>query len=430
LRGGEVAGSGILATRVDASIQNRSRHRSASMKESTLHDLIIVGAGASGMMCGIHAGAGDRSVLILEKGRKAGLKILISGGGRCNFTNVWADPRQHYLSDNRHFCISAMRRYEPAAFIDLVESAGIAYHEKKLGQLFCNDSARQIVNLLLKQCQSANVEIKLRSEVTGISPLDDGKFAVVTADETYLGRKVVIASGGLSIPKIASDLAFRTANALAIKVIPPRAALVPLLWNARDKVHFSTLSGIALDARVSCGSTDFRESILFTHRGLSGPGVLQISSYWRPGMTISIDLLPDDNAEQWFAEAREHNPQKRLVSLLKARFPNRFVDLVAEIWFEDNKLGSLSPQQLRDVARLFSEWQFQPSGTEGYRTAEVTLGGIDTNELSSKTFELKKVPGLYAIGEAVDVTGWLGGYNFQWAWASAYSCAQHLYASD
>jgi len=402
----------------------------ASTKASTPRDLIIVGAGASGMMCGIHAGADDRSVLILEKGRKAGLKILISGGGRCNFTNVWADPRQHYLSDNQHFCISAMRRYEPAAFIELVESAGIAYHEKKLGQLFCNDSARQIVSLLLEHCRSANVDIKLRSEVTGISPLDGGGFAVVTADETYTGRKVVIASGGLSIPKIASDLAFRTANALAIKVIPPRAALVPLLWNAQDKIHFSALSGIALDARVSCDGTDFRESILFTHRGLSGPGVLQISSYWRTGMTISIDLLPDENAEQWFADARERNPQKRLVSLLKSRFPNRFIDLVAEIWFEDNKLGSLSAQQLRDVARLFSAWQFQPNGTEGYRTAEVTLGGIDTDELSSKTFELKKVPGLYAIGEAIDVTGWLGGYNFQWAWASAYSCAQHLNFDD
>jgi len=397
------------------------------MQDSPLRDLIIVGAGASGMMCGIHAGSRDRSVLILEKGRKAGLKILISGGGRCNFTNVWADPRQHYLSENRHFCISAMRRYQPAAFIALVESAGIAYHEKKLGQLFCDESAKQVVQILLEQCRLANVEVRLRSEVTQIVPRDDGTFAVTTDSEKYFARKVVIASGGLSIPKIASDLAFRTANALSIKVVTPRAALVPLLWNTRDKPHFKDLSGVSLDASVSCNGAQFRENILFTHRGLSGPGILQISSYWRTGVGINIDLLPDDDAEQWLIEARERNPQKQLSSVLKFRFPNRFIDAISGHWFEDKKVGSLSGQQLREVAHKFSQWEVQPSGTEGYRSAEVTLGGIDTSELSSKTFELKKIPGLYAIGEAVDVTGWLGGYNFQWAWASAYSCAQHLY---
>lgn len=389
------------------------------------YDVIIVGAGASGLMCAIHTGLKGKRVLVLEKGAKPGLKILVSGGGRCNFTNLWADPRQQYLSQNPHFCIAAMRRYEPSAFIDLVEAEGIAWHEKKSGQLFCDDSARQIVKLLMAHCERAGVRVALRSQVNQIIPNGD-RFVVKTATDDFSADKVVIASGGLSMPKIASDLAFRTANSLGLDVVAPRAALVPLVWNSTDKKFFQDLSGISMDASVSCNGQSFRENILFTHRGLSGPAILQISSYWQPGDSVSIDLLPGVDAVQWFEQVRSDNPQQRLVSLLKSKFPNRFVQKVVGSWFEDASLGGCSNGALNQIAQSLQRWQFNPAGSEGYRTAEVTLGGINTSELSSKTFELKKVPGLYVIGEAVDVTGWLGGYNFQWAWASGYSCAQFL----
>jgi predicted Rossmann fold flavoprotein len=280
--------------------------------------------------------------------------------------------------------------------------------------------------MLVAECEAAKVKMSIDTEVTAITPRDDGTFFVQSEGKQLHSRKVVIACGGLSIPKIASDLAFRTANALNIKVVPPRAALVPFTWNSRDKNKYADLSGISIDATLTCGGVSFRENILFTHRGLSGPGVLQISSFWREGASVLINLLPDDNAATWLIRQREKNPQQRLVTLLKTRFPNRLVEQIAGDWFDDIKLGSYSPKQLEQVGRRFNHWEFRPGGTEGYRTAEVTLGGIDTDELSSKTFELKKVVGLYAIGEAVDVTGWLGGYNFQWAWASAYSCAQFL----
>lgn len=396
------------------------------MSKERCYDVVIVGAGASGLMCGIHAGLRGKSVLILEKGAKPGLKILISGGGRCNFTNQWADPRQQYLSQNSHFCIAAMRRYLPSDFIDLVESEGIAYHEKKLGQLFCDGSARQIVTLLMKQCEQAGVVVAMRSEVTQIQPCEDGEFVVATATESFKSHKVVVASGGLSIPKIASDLAFRTANSLGLEVVAPRAALVPLVWNTRDKNFYQDLSGISIDSSVSCGDQTFRENILFTHRGLSGPAILQISSYWQPGESVFIDLLPDLDVADWLEQMRSENPQQRLATLLKSRFPNRFIRKISEDWFEDMKLGTYTPKMLQQIATKLQRWEFCPGGSEGYRTAEVTIGGIDTQELSSKTFEVKKVPGLYVIGEAVDVTGWLGGYNFQWAWASGYSCAQFL----
>ena len=389
-------------------------------------DVIVVGAGASGLMCAIHAGYRGLRVLVLEKGPKAGLKILVSGGGRCNFTNIHADPRKQFLSDNPHFCISAMSRYSPADFIDMVETAGIGYHEKTLGQLFCDDSAKNIVGMLLDQCAAAGVEIRLRQHVKSISPGADGGFSVATDRETLEAEKVVIASGGLSLPKIATDLAFRTANRLGLKVVAPRAALVPLTWNSDDKEKYADLSGISLDARVSCRGASFRENILFTHRGMSGPAMLQISTYWREGDSVLTDLLPDFDAAAWLASERDANPQQRIASLLKTRLPKRFVDTVAGDWFEDTKVGSCSPREVAGIGALFNAWAFRPGGSEGYRTAEVTLGGIDTDEVSSKTFELKKYPGLFAIGEALDVTGWLGGYNFQWAWASGWCCAQHL----
>lgn len=428
---------------------------------SQKQDVLVVGAGASGLMCAIHAARKGLRVLILEKNQKAGMKILVSGGGRCNFTNIQADPKEHYLSENPHFCISAMRRYSPYDFIDMVEAHGIGYHEKTLGQLFCDHSSKQIQQMLLSECDANGVMIKLNTEVTAISRDSDEHFKIQANGQNFYAPKVVIASGGLSLPKIASDLAYKTAEALNIDIVPPRAGLVPLTWNSGDKSFFDELSGISVEAEVRCqnayarssnsretGSADigFREALLFTHRGLSGPAILQISSYWREGETLLINLLPDINGKEWLLEQRQKSPQQKLTNILKSRLPNRLVDLLLAHWFKDAqndaqpglkadikpgltadiKIGSLSPPQLEQIAEKLSQWPFKPGGSEGYRTAEVTLGGIDTDELSSKTFEFKKVPDLYAIGEAVDVTGWLGGYNFQWAWASAYSCALHL----
>lgn len=388
-------------------------------------DVIIVGAGASGLMCAIHAARRGLDVLLLEKNAKPGMKILISGGGRCNFTNLWADPRENYLSKNPHFCIAAMSRYTPRDFIDMVEKHQIGYHEKTLGQQFCDMSSKQILKMLLDECDQAGVKIKLSSEVTDISPAEHG-FVVKTRDNHYQAKKLVLASGGLSLPKIASDLAYQTANKLDLKLVPPRAGLVPLTWNSGDKTFFEPLSGISLEVNTSCNGAFFREAMLFTHRGLSGPAILQISSFWREGNPVSIDLLPDLNMSQWLREKREQSPQSKISTLLKTVLPNRLVELIANNWFDDIQIGNLSNQKLDHLAEQLNNWQFKPGGSEGYRTAEVTLGGLDTDELSSKTMECKRIPNLYVIGEAVDVTGWLGGYNFQWAWASAYSCAIHL----
>lgn len=387
-------------------------------------EVIVVGGGASGLMCAISAANRGRQVLVLEKGPKVGLKILVSGGGRCNFTNTFADPREHYLSDNAHFCISAMRRFLPSDFVGMVEAAGIAYHEKTPGQLFCDHSAKEIVRMLLDECEGAGVDIRLNSEVTSIREDIDGGFTLSVGEQHYKAQKVVIASGGLSLPKIASDLAFRSAKAMDLHVIPPRAALVPLTWNTRDKQLFSGLSGISCDANVSCNGQSFRENILFTHRGLSGPAILQISSFWREGDAVLIDLLPNLIVREWLLSARESQSQQKLSTVLKLQLPKRLVDAVVDVWFADKKIGSFSPQELAVIAEQLTAWSFQAGGSEGYRTAEVTAGGIDTEEVSSKTFELRKVPNLYAIGEALDVTGWLGGYNFQWAWASGWCCGQ------
>ncbi|EAQ97344.1 NAD(P)/FAD-dependent oxidoreductase [Congregibacter litoralis] len=396
------------------------------MSSPSNYDVIIVGGGASGLMCAISAGYRGLRVLVLEQGPKVGLKILVSGGGRCNFTNVFADPREHYLSQNPNFCISAMKRFSPADFIQMVETAGIDYHEKKLGQLFCDHSAKDIVAMLLEQCSYAGVEIRLRQAVQSISPKESQSFVVATDERQYRGTKVVIAAGGLSMPKIASDLAFRTAKELGLKLNPPRAALVPLTWNSSDKSRYGSLSGISTEVIASCQGHSFRENLLFTHRGLSGPAILQISSFWREGLTVDINLLPDCDAGAWLLDARERNPQQRLMTVLKTQLPNRLVDLMFGTWFDDQKIGSFSPPELRAIGERLNDWSFMPGGSEGYRTAEVTLGGIDTDEVSSKTFELKRVPGMFAIGEALDVTGWLGGYNFQWAWASGWCCGQHL----
>ncbi len=398
-------------------------------------DVLVIGGGASGLMCASQAAKRGLSVLLLEKGPKVGLKILVSGGGRCNFTNMFADPQEQFLSDNPHFCISAMRRFEPWDFVAMVEARGIAYHEKKLGQLFCDNSAKDIAAMLLEDCKAAGVDVRVDHEVVAVDTPgatdatqedEAAGYRVTTTLEHFFAHKVVLASGGLSMPKIATDLAFRVANSWRVQVIAPRPALVPLTWNSRDKPLYAELSGIALDASVSCGNAAFRENILFTHRGLSGPGILQVSSYWREGETIDINLLPDTQAAAWLLAERDQNPQQKIASVLKRQLPNRLVDHMTDQWFTDTKVGSATPAELEALGHLLNGWEFKPGGSEGYRTAEVTLGGIDTREVSSKTFELQKVPGMYAIGEALDVTGWLGGYNFQWAWASGWCCAQHL----
>ena len=395
------------------------------MTDEHNYDVVVVGGGASGLMCASQAAARGLSVLVLEKGPKVGLKILVSGGGRCNFTNLYADPEEQFLSENPHFCISAMRRYLPQDFISLVESHDIAYHEKKLGQLFCDHSAKDITAMLLSECDRAGVKIELNAEVKSID-LMGGSFKAKTAEDCFSGTKLVLASGGLSLPKIATDLAFRVAKTLELKVVAPRAALVPLTWNGSDKEIFAPLSGVSLDAEVSAGGTLFRENLLFTHRGLSGPAILQASSYWCEGEVVQINLLPDIDAAEWLLEARDARSQQLIANVLKSKLPNRLVERLTGQWFEAQKLGSATHEELRALGARLNQWAFMPGGSEGYRTAEVTLGGIDTDEASSRTFELKRVPGMYAIGEALDVTGWLGGYNFQWAWASGWCCAQHL----
>lgn len=412
-------------------------------------DVVIVGAGASGLMCAIHAGRLGHRVLVLEKGAKPGLKILVSGGGRCNFTNLWADPQQHYLSKNEHFCISAMRRYSPDDFIEMVNAHGIAHHEKKLGQLFCDRSAQDIVDMLLAEAAKVHVVIRLKTEVTGVNPsrtltghydvsvaqIKQGKLEGESKHEEHssaeiVAPSVVIASGGLSLPKVATDLALRLANRLDMTVVPPSPALVPLTWNHADRSVLGALSGVAVDCEVSAGGQSFRENLLFTHRGLSGPAVLQASSYWSPGDAIEINLLPDLDFASWLQNEQNRRPKALLSTVLKAILPNRLVGAVTGYWFADTVMSQLSRDDQSTVVSAFQHWLFRPAGTEGYRTAEVTLGGICTEEFSSKTFESKRFPGLFAIGEALDVTGWLGGYNFQWAWASGYCCAQHLPHAD
>ncbi len=390
-------------------------------------DVVIIGAGASGLLCAIEAARRGRRVLLLEKGRKPGRKILIAGGGRCNFTNLLTDPRKSFLSRNPHFCISALRRYTPEDFVALVEAHGIPYHEKKLGQLFCDRTSQDILDMLLDECTAAGVHLACDHDVQELTHQEDGRFLIRIADAPPLvAHTVVVASGGLSIPNLASDFALRCANRLGLEVVPPRAGLVPFTWNEPDKARFLPLSGISLDVEVTLGRASFRENLLFTHRGLSGPAILQISSYWREGEIVSINLLPDHDALDFFTAAREENPGQSLSRFLASHFPSRFVERVSGEWFPVKALGQLSKQELQTVADHFGNWQFKPGGTEGYRTAEVTLGGVSTDELSSKSFECRKYRNLYFIGEAVDVTGWLGGYNFQWAWASAYSAAQSL----
>ena len=388
-------------------------------------DAIVLGGGAAGLFCAALAGQRGRRVLVLESGEKVGKKILISGGGRCNFTNIGAGPA-NYLSANPHFAKSALSRYTPRDFLDLVEKHEIAWHEKTLGQLFCDDSARQIVDMLLDECAAGpgEVVIRCREEIASVSH-DIGGFVVTTQHGTFHSRQCVIATGGPSIPKMgASDFAYRLARQFGLKIVEPRPALVPLTLGG-EEVLFRELSGVAADVEVSAGKARFREAALFTHRGLSGPAILQVSSYWQHGEPVTIRFMPDRQLG-WLLETKRETPSLRLRSILRDALPGRLADVLADQLGIEGDLGNVPDKALRQAEERLSNWQFHPNGSEGFAKAEVTAGGISTAELSSKTMEAKRVPGLFVIGEAVDVTGWLGGYNFQWAWASAYAAAQTL----
>ncbi len=393
-------------------------------------DVVIVGAGAAGLFCAAQAGQLGLRVLVVDNGKKAGRKILMSGGGRCNFTNMYTEPAA-YLSQNPHFCKSALARYTQWDFIELVSRYQIAYHEKTLGQLFCDDSAEQIVDMLLKECELGQVVIRLRSEILNVERMENGEFSLQLNGEQVNCRSLVIASGGLSMPGLgATPFGYKIAEQFGLKVLPTRAALVPFTLHKPLLDHLQTLSGVAVPSVVTAESgTSFRESILFTHRGLSGPAILQLSSYWQAGEKVTINLLPDCDLPAFLDAERAEHPNQSLKNTLAKQLPKRLVECLQTLGqIPDVTLKQLNAAQQMQVVETLQTWQVIPNGTEGYRTAEVTLGGVDTDELSSKTMQAHKAPGLFFIGEVVDVTGWLGGYNFQWAWSSAWACAQALVA--
>jgi predicted Rossmann fold flavoprotein len=386
-------------------------------------DVIIIGAGGAGMMCAIHAGRRGRSVLLLDHSEKIGRKILISGGGRCNFTNVNASP-DNYVSRNPHFAKSALMRYRPDDFVEMVETHRIRYHEKKLGQLFCDESAQRIVDMLVDECQSAGAEFELACEVRKISRKDGG-FFVQTSVGDFFCQSLVIATGGLSIPKIgASGFGYKVAEQFGHKIVATSPALVGLNFSSHELRTLGELAGVSLDTIVTADGASFRENILFTHTGLSGPAVLQASLYWHQGEPLEIDLVPEGQIFDWLVEQRSSRPRAHLNSVLAELLPKRFADRFAELYLTHEPLAHISDRSLQQTAELLQSWRIKPASSVGYMKAEVTRGGVDTAELSSKTMESKKVNGLYFIGEVVDVTGQLGGYNFQWAWASGYVAAQ------
>jgi predicted Rossmann fold flavoprotein len=394
------------------------------MDERSLHyDAIVLGAGGAGLMCAAVAGQRGRRVLVLDHADAPGKKILISGGGRCNFTNLHASP-DRYLSANPHFAKSALGRYRAEDFVALVDSHGIAWHEKTLGQLFCDGSARQIVAMLMDECAKGGVELRLGQPVADISHAD-GNFRISAGGRSAAAPALVLATGGPSIPKLgASGFAYDVARRFGLKVVEPRPALVPLTLGG-DQVLFRSLSGVSAEVVARAGPASFREAALFTHRGLSGPAILQISSYWRHGESIAIDFLPDLGPD-WLIEAKRSRPRSSLRPALARSLPERLAETLADRLAIGGELANVPDRRLAEAAERLRNWRFVPSGTEGFAKAEVTVGGISTEGLSSRTMEARAVPGLYAIGEAVDVTGWLGGYNFQWAWASGWAAAQAL----
>lgn len=390
-------------------------------------DVIILGAGAAGLFCASLAGKRGLNTLVLDNGKKLGRKILMSGGGRCNFTNMYAD-HNNYLSTNPHFCKSALARYTQWDFIELVGKYQIPYHEKTLGQLFCDNSAQDIVDMLKSECNQPNVTIKLRSEVTQVDKTDDGYVVTVNGDQVST-RLLVVATGGLSMPGLgATPFGYRLAEQFGHSIIPTRAALVPFTLHKPLLEALQALSGVSVAATVTSASgVLFKENILFTHRGLSGPAILQISNYWQPGEYVSINLLPDLSLGEFLTNEKQQRPNQSLKNTLATLLPKRLIEVLQQLGqIPDCPLKQLTHAQIDALDDVLHNWQVQPNGTEGYRTAEVTLGGVDTHEISSKTMESLKSSGLYFIGEVMDVTGWLGGYNFQWAWSSASACAENL----
>ena len=384
-------------------------------------DVIVLGAGAAGLMCALTAGQRGRKVLLLDHADKVGAKILISGGGRCNFTNLHSAP-DRFLSGNAGFCWSALDRYTQADFIALVERHGIPYHEKTLGQLFCNGSAREIVAMLLAECAQGSVDVRVGYTVTDISRAE--RFRLETSHGCFTAAALVLATGGLSIPKMgATGFAYDVARRFGLGVTEPLPGLVPLKATP-EALGFELLAGVSLEANVSCAGQSFRENILFTHRGLSGPAILQISSYWRQGDTIALDLAPAHDATAFLRERKRARPKAEAKTVLAEILPARLAHALAEACLPPGQMANVPDRTLAAFAARLKCWELQPTGSEGWAKAEVTLGGIDTRDLSSKTMEARHVPGLYAIGEALDVTGWLGGYNFQWAWSSGWCAGQ------
>ena len=386
-------------------------------------DVIIIGAGAAGMMCGIEAGMRGRKVLILDKSNKAGKKILMSGGGRCNFTNTYTTHEQ-FVSHNPHFCKSALSRYTQWDFIAMVERHKIAYFEKTLGQQFCEEKSSLIVEMLLTECRKYGVAIQLSQTIQSVKKVDD-TFIIQCNDAVYQCDSLVVASGGLSIPTLGSSpFGYQLAAQFGLNVFPTRAGLVPFTLHTHDKQHLESLTGISVNSLVSCNGQSFEENILFTHRGLSGPAILQISSYWLAGDTVNIRLLPQIDLYAELLQARDECPDMHLKTALTTHVAKRLLSVFYENTALDKPLKQFTDKQLLDAANVLQRWSIKPNATEGYRTAEGTLGGVDCNEISSQTFEAKKVPGLHFVGEVLDISGWLGGYNFQWAWSSGWAAGQ------
>jgi predicted Rossmann fold flavoprotein len=386
------------------------------------YDVIILGAGAAGLMCAIEAGKRGRRAAILEHNSSVGEKIRISGGGRCNFTNLHASPAC-YISQNPHFSKSALTRYTQADFISLVQKYNIPYHERKHGQLFCDSSAEQLIHMLLEECRMVNVEIRTDCHVKSLKR--QGHFHIVSDTSSLETPSLVIATGGLSIPKIgATPFGFKIAEQFGINIIPPKPGLVPLKFSSKEFEAFRDLSGVSLEAETSCNGISFKENILFTHHGMSGPAILQISSYWNKDDSISVNLLPGIDILNVLTE--NHQSKKQLVTILEQFLPSRFIRAWLAQRGGSKPMKQYSFSEVRTMIHALTSWQLTPTGTEGYEKAEVTVGGVDTRELSSKTMEVKKVPGLYFAGEVIDVTGWLGGYNFQWAWSSGWAAGNSL----
>ena len=394
------------------------------MASSNIYDAIILGAGGAGLMCALTAGQRGKRVLVIDHATGPGKKILISGGGRCNFTNMRTAP-EHFLSDNPRFCISALRRYTPKDFVAMVERHSIAYHEKALGQLFCDGSAGQIIRMLLEEMEGYGVKLRLKSVIEAVEKTDEGyRVGVEGMDHIYCAS-VVVATGGKSIPKMgATGFGYDLAKQFGLRLTNIRPALVPLTFEIGLLERLSSLSGVSLDAVIASGKAKFAEAMLFTHRGLSGPSILQISSYWREGDEIVLDMAPGIDLFEELRRARTEQGRQAIHTVLGHFIPKRLAQLIADLEGASGPIGDFSDKRLRVIANAIKDWHVKPVGSEGYRTAEVTLGGVDTRDLESRTLEAKAVKGLYFIGEVVDVTGWLGGYNFQWAWASGWSAGQ------